>query len=259
MGKADLHLHTAYSPDATTTVRGVLKCAKDARLDLIAVTDHDEIRGAFEARELASQYGVHVVTGVEVSTAQGHLVGLFIEKVPPAGLSLAETVLRIGDMGGIAIAPHPNAPYPSSPKLKIILEARAHPRAKNVLVGIEVYTMGYRFFDKRTREITRPMPLSQVASSDSHVYWTVGTGRTQFAGSTPAELRQALEQFSTIAIPAAQEVISKPLIAWMNHMVLKRLGYVFDSSSPERPIRLSRYRRNQYPVKAAKPKTSADR
>ena len=259
MGKADLHLHTAYSPDATTTVRGVLKRARDARLDVIAVTDHDEIRGALEARELASQYGLHIIPGVEVSTAQGHLVGLFIEKVPPAGLGLIETILRIGDLGGVAIAPHPDEPFPSSPKLRIILEALAHPRAKHVLVGIEVYTMGYRFFDEHTREVTKSLPLSQVASSDSHVYWTVGAGRTQFAGSTPAELRQTLEQFSTVAIPAAQEVISKPLIAWMNHMALKRFGYVFDSSSPEHPIRLSRYQRNQYPVKAAKPQTSADR
>ncbi len=259
MGKADLHLHTAYSPDATTTVRGVLKRAREARLDVIAVTDHDEIRGAFEARELASQYGVHVVPGVEISTAQGHLVGLFIEKVPPTGLSMIETLLHIGEMGGIAIAPHPDAPFPSSPKLRTILEALAHPRAKRVLAGIEVYTMGYRFFNKHTRQITKFLPLSQVASSDSHVYWTVGAGRTEFAGSTPAELRQALEKFSTTAIPAAQEVISRPLIAWVNHMTLKRFGYVFDSSSPECPVKLSRYPKNRYPVKAARPKASADR
>jgi hypothetical protein len=104
MGKADLHIHTTYSKDATTTVRGVLKQAALIGLDVIAITDHNEIRGALEARELASQYNLEVITGVEVGTAEGHVVALFVDKPMPKGLSLIDTLLRIGDFGGIAIA-----------------------------------------------------------------------------------------------------------------------------------------------------------
>ena len=82
MGFADIHIHSIYSHDATTTVRGVLKQASSVGLSVIAVTDHDDIRGAFDARELASQYNIEVISGVEVTTRDGHLLALFIEKIP---------------------------------------------------------------------------------------------------------------------------------------------------------------------------------
>ena len=83
MGFADIHIHTIYSHDATTTVRGVLKQASSSGLNVIAITDHNDIRGAFDARELASQYNLEVIPGVEVNTSDGHLLALFIEKVLP--------------------------------------------------------------------------------------------------------------------------------------------------------------------------------
>jgi predicted metal-dependent phosphoesterase TrpH len=74
MGFADIHIHAIYSYDATTTVRGVLKQASSVGLNVIVVTDHDDIRGAFDARDLASQYNIEVIPGVEVSTKDGHLL-----------------------------------------------------------------------------------------------------------------------------------------------------------------------------------------
>ena len=71
MGLADIHIHTIYSHEATTSVRGVLKQASSVGLNVIAVTDHDDIRGAFDARELASEYNVEVIPGVEVTTKDG--------------------------------------------------------------------------------------------------------------------------------------------------------------------------------------------
>src|SRR5688572_32742507 len=107
MGTADLHIHSIYSADATTTVRAILKQASDVGLNVIAVTDHDEIRGSLEAQQLAPKYGIEVIPGAEISTKDGHVLALFIKTLPPAGMSLTDTLLQIGGQGGIAIAPHP--------------------------------------------------------------------------------------------------------------------------------------------------------
>ena len=124
MGQADLHIHTTYSKDGTTTVRGVLKQASNVGLNVVAITDHDEIRGSLVARELAPQYRVEVIPAMEVSAREGHVLALFIEKPIPAGRSLIETLLRIGEQGGIAIAPHPVNPLPKSLPMEALV---AHP------------------------------------------------------------------------------------------------------------------------------------
>ncbi|HMV28934.1 MAG TPA: PHP domain-containing protein, partial [Anaerolineales bacterium] len=109
MGLADLHLHTIYSYDGTATVPAVLRRAKEIGLNVIAITDHDEIAGALEGVKLASHYGVEVISGSEITTAEGDLLALNIrEKIQP-GLSLIETLLRVNEQGGVAVAAHPMA------------------------------------------------------------------------------------------------------------------------------------------------------
>ena len=78
--KADLHIHTTYSDDATASVEDVLEyVANRTDLRVIAITDHDEIEGALKAQRLAKDYGIEVIVGEEVSTNEGHLLALFIE------------------------------------------------------------------------------------------------------------------------------------------------------------------------------------
>ena len=109
MGLADLHLHTIYSYDGTAPLPAVLTRAKQLGLDVIAITDHDEIAGALKALEIAPLYGVEVIPGVEITTAEGDLLALFIKEKVAAGLSLVETVLKVRELGGVCIAPHPMA------------------------------------------------------------------------------------------------------------------------------------------------------
>ncbi|NTW12340.1 MAG: PHP domain-containing protein, partial [Anaerolineales bacterium] len=83
MGLADLHIHTIYSYDGTASVPAVLKRAAQIGLDVIAVTDHDEIAGSLKALELAPAYGVEVIPGTEVTTSEGDLLALNVtEKIP---------------------------------------------------------------------------------------------------------------------------------------------------------------------------------
>src|SRR4051812_47299411 len=109
MGKADLHIHTAYS-DGEPSVQAVLEAvATRGELVAIAITDHDTIAGAELPRHLVSQggYPFEVIVGEEVTSREGHIVGLFLDAPVPSGLSAAETVAAIHAQGGLAFAPHP--------------------------------------------------------------------------------------------------------------------------------------------------------
>jgi len=88
MGLADLHMHTIYSYDGTASVSAVLTRAKQVGLDVIAITDHDEIKGALKALELAPSYGIEVIPGIEITTAEGDLLALNITEAVEPNLSL---------------------------------------------------------------------------------------------------------------------------------------------------------------------------
>lgn len=240
MGTADLHIHSAYSYDATATVRAVLKHAADVGLNVIAVTDHDEIRGSLEARDLAPKYGIEVIPGAEVSTKEGHLLALFVEKLPPAGLTIVDTLIHIGRLGGVAIAPHPFNNFAVSLSMEAVVGALTNPRAKGVLKGIETHNMSTQSFDTVAQKLAIYLPLAKIGSSDAHVYWAIGSGRTEFPGETAQDLRQALEKMTTVPIPHEEEFSAKAILSWMRRMTLRKFGYASDSKSATQPINTQR-------------------
>jgi predicted metal-dependent phosphoesterase TrpH len=89
MGLADLHMHTIYSYDGTASVPAVLARAKQVGLDAIAITDHDEIKGSLQAFDLAPKYGIEVILGLEITTADGDLLARWDE------LSLGTVLLEV--------------------------------------------------------------------------------------------------------------------------------------------------------------------
>ena len=101
-------MHTDHSNDCATPVDVLLATARDVGLGAIAVTDHNEISGALDARAKAAEYGVKVIVGEEVKTAdQGEVIGLFIEEKIPRGMTLEETIAEIRRQGGLVYVPHP--------------------------------------------------------------------------------------------------------------------------------------------------------
>ena len=92
-GRADLHMHTTASDGWPTPVQIVDHAVRRAALNVIAITDHDTIEGALRAADHATKRRkVHVVVGEEVSSRDGHIVGLFLERRVKPGMSAAATV-----------------------------------------------------------------------------------------------------------------------------------------------------------------------
>lgn len=93
--------------EAIPSPREIMKTAAARKLDAVALTDHNTVKGWAEARREAKAQGILFIPGIEVSSREGHVLGIGVNETVPRGRSLEETVERIHDAGGIAIAPHP--------------------------------------------------------------------------------------------------------------------------------------------------------
>ena len=201
MGLADLHLHTIYSYDGTASLAAVLNRAKQLGLDVIAITDHDEIAGALKALEIAPNYGVELIPGIEITTADGDLLALFITQKVEAGHSLIETVLRVRELGGVCIAPHPMAGGMGMKSLsaRTILKALRNPAVAETLIGIETYngTSIDRISNHSANLLASRLKIAKTGSSDAHIIDTIGFGVTDFDGRSAADLLTALKNKTT--------------------------------------------------------------
>ena len=104
--RLDLHNHTRYSPDSRVAPADLVRVARKAGLDGVAITDHNAVGGIREAEEAAGTEFI-VIPGLEISTKSGHVLAYGIREVVPRDLSVAETVRRIEAIGGVAVAAHP--------------------------------------------------------------------------------------------------------------------------------------------------------
>ena len=119
----DLHMHTDHSSDCATPVETLLATARDAGLGAIAITDHNEMSGAFAAQEVAEEYGVKVILAEEVKTAeQGEVIGLFLSEKIERGMTMAETIAEIRRQGGLVYVPHPFDRLHSVPDYEHLLD-----------------------------------------------------------------------------------------------------------------------------------------
>jgi predicted metal-dependent phosphoesterase TrpH len=242
MGTADLHIHTAYSPDGTATVRAVMKQAREAGLDVIAITDHDEIRGSLEGRELSSAYGLEVIPASEISTADGHLLALYINQKIPKGLSLAETLHRIDDQGGIAIVPHPGGQKSLSLSPDLIHWTMQDPALARVMVGMEIFNacMWILGWNGVAVELAMEHPFALVGNSDAHVLMMIGKGATSFHGKTATTLRQDLEAKHTMTVTMRPDPRLLLAANWLGRLAMRYAGWVNDNTNPQTSLTMAR-------------------
>ena len=166
----DLHMHTDHSADCATPVDTLLSTAKAVGLGAIAITDHNEISGALEARERAD--GIKVIVAEEVKTAdQGEVIGLFIEEKIPRGLTLAETIAEIRRQGGLVYVPHPFDRMHSVPDYEHLLEVVED------IDAIEVFNprVAFSAFNEEAARFAAKYRIVAGAGSDSHVAQGLGS------------------------------------------------------------------------------------
>jgi predicted metal-dependent phosphoesterase TrpH len=201
-GKADMHLHTLYS-DGTASVREVLDHVEDhTDLDLIAIADHERIDGALRAAEIhaAGGYSFDLVVGEEITTRRGHVLALFIAERIPALRPLAETVERIHDQGGIAVAVHPMAPLTPSLGRRSLLALHGEADSRRRLDAIELMNPSAAGRVRRAQRRalnTDVLGLAAVGNSDAHVLEGIGSAWTWFPGVTAADYRAAIAARTT--------------------------------------------------------------
>jgi glycosyltransferase involved in cell wall biosynthesis len=166
----DLHMHTDHSSDCATPVGTLLDTAKRVGLDAIAVTDHNEISGALEARERAD--GIKVIVAEEVKTAdQGEVIGLFIEEKIPRGMTLQDTITEIRRQGGLVYVPHPFDRMHSVPDYEHLLDVVEE------IDAIEVFNprVAFSAFNEEAARFAAKYRIVAGAGSDSHVAQGLGS------------------------------------------------------------------------------------
>jgi hypothetical protein len=197
----DLHMHTDHSPDCATPVEVLLATARAQGLGAIAVTDHNEISGALEARAQARAAGVKVIVAEEVKTAgQGEVIGLFIEEKIPRGLSLEETVAEIRRQGGLVYVPHPFDRMHSVPDYEHLLTIL------DDVDAIEVFNprVAIGAFNDEAARFAAKYRIIAGAGSDSHVAQGLGSVRIRmrdFEG--PGEFLQSLRDAEILTRPSS--------------------------------------------------------
>ncbi|WP_277553811.1 PHP domain-containing protein [Halobaculum limi] len=169
--RIDPHVHSEESYDGHDPVELLLEHAAEIGLDGIVVTDHDAIEASLRAADLAPEYGLIGIPGVEVSTAAGHLLAIGVEERPPARRPFTETVETVREMGGVAVVPHP------------FQRTRHGVRRRHIddCDGVEVFNAwlftGYR--NRRARRFAEAHGYPGVAASDAHHARYIGRAFTE--------------------------------------------------------------------------------
>ena len=232
--KVDTHVHTYFSgisnykvlrfPESITKPEVQVDCARKNGMNMVCITDHDAVKGAFEAQRYAKKYDdFNVIVGEEVTTADGEVLAYWLNELVPPGLSIEETLDIIHEQGGVAVAPHPYSFYVACLRDRIMdLD----------LEGIEVINGGHvdAFTNMKAQTVFKEHPgrWAPFSGSDAHSTFTTGYNWTEFEGSGEDDFRKAILNKKTVACgqpaPAfAQVQWSIEVVMGAQKMLLKAL------------------------------------
>ncbi len=223
----DLHMHTDHSYDCATPVEVLLAEARARGLGAIAITDHNEVSGALDARAKAPA-GLKVIAAEEVKTAeQGEVIGLFIEEKIPRGLTLEETIAEIKRQGGLVYVPHPFDRMHSVPDYEHLMAVI------DDVDAIEIFNprIAIAEFNDEAVRFAAKYRIPGGAGSDAHVPQGLGSVRIRMRDfDGPQEFLQSLRDADIIRNPASL-------------LYVQALKFLQTKALPEAARRASRERR----------------
>jgi predicted metal-dependent phosphoesterase TrpH len=162
--RVDLHSHTMWSGDSTTTPDEIDEAVRASGLDVVCITDHNAIRGAVE---LSSRLPCRVIVGEELRTHAGEIIGLFLRERIPVGTSPVQAAHDIRAQGGVVYVPHP-----FDPMRRNMAEPALYELAERGLVdAVEVLNAktSLRSLNQRAVDFAAEFDLLAGAGSDAHV------------------------------------------------------------------------------------------
>jgi predicted metal-dependent phosphoesterase TrpH len=246
--KADLHIHSKYSglmkymgltfPDSVEEPKNIIRSAKKRGLDIIAITDHNTIRGGLETKKLEKEYGVKVIVGSEIMTKEGELLGLYLNEEIPKGLTAEETVEKIHEQGGLAVAPHPYSP---------ICHALGDRIFNLKLDGVEVFNAYHRdgiinnIALKKVVNNYHKKPVAFIGNSDGHLAKMVGNGYTIFEGSSKEDLYNSIVKRKTSFGGAPTPL--RDIIIWSYKMVYTSEKTIIKSMTSKTELDIALYKK----------------
>jgi anti-anti-sigma factor len=197
LSRADIHIHTTYSDGLLEPEDAVNYAVTQTDLRVLAITDHNTIDGARHAHEYwrthREEFGqIEVIIGEEISSIDGHILGLFLHETIPPHQSAADTVRAIHDQGGIAIAAHP---FTHLLLLSSDMKGVGRQLADLPLDGVEVRNSApteiyANWITARYNAQTRRH--TAVGGSDCHYLPMLGSTHTWFEGQSAQDLQRAI-------------------------------------------------------------------
>ena len=207
----DLHTHTSWSYDCRVSVSDLLDHAEEQGLGVVAVTDHNTFGGALEAVEEARGRRLIVIPGEEVKTdGQGEVIGLFLSREIPRGMSFGDTIAAIRAQGGLVYLPHPFDRRHAIPD-----PATLHRHLADIDV-FEVYNARLLFevYNDEALRFARKYNLTMGAGSDAHVLPGLGTGVVRMrAFRNPEEFQIGLRTAQVLRRPKSLAYLQS--LKWM--------------------------------------------
>ena len=174
---ADLHTHSRASFDSLASPEALIRTAAQRGLTHLAITDHDRVDGAIEARTIAPRVAanVTVIVGEEIKSADGDLVALFLDEAVPPGLSADETIAAVRAQGGLVGIPHPFDRYRGS----LLNDARME-RLIEVVDWVETHNARVMLGNgnQKAAELAHGHGRAGIAVSDAHSSFEVGVAYT---------------------------------------------------------------------------------
>ncbi len=212
--RADLHIHTCYSPDCTTSLEAIIDRCLKLGINCMAVTDHNTIAGGLEMQKSAP---FTIIVGEEIKTPYGEIVGFFLNEEIPGGLSPQETVGRIKAQEGLVCIPHPFDRVRRSPLRREMVD-----EILPQIDIIEAFNSRTTFLRDNTRAqaFARAHGLPTSAGSDAHTANEIGhtyVEMPEFDGVE--EFRQALTQGLIVGDRSNPIVhLASTLAKWRKHL-----------------------------------------